>query len=76
MNVFLHQFDRQVASYSSYIKYARYADDLLFAIKPGYPDTSNTLQSNIQEVISQLKLVAPISVLPRGENRPFLTLGI
>lgn len=79
MNVFLHQFDlKMLSDLSKNICYARYADDWLFAIKPGFQE-AGAVQSTIQEVMAQLQLDITMTIFPRrttGVTNPCVTLGV
>lgn len=58
MNIFLHQLDCEVQTvYGSHVRYALYADNFLFAIKPGYQE--KTMEALQTEWMTQLKAFGP-----------------
>lgn len=72
MNVFLHQLDCKITDSLTHIRYARYADDLLLAIKPGCPGYLYIVQSKKREFMVQLQLEITMTTFTRG-SRPCLT---
>jgi retron-type reverse transcriptase len=66
MNVFLHQLDCKITDSLTHIRYARYADDLLLAIKPRCPGYLYIVQSKIREFMVQLQLEITMTTFTRG----------
>ncbi|KAM1859816.1 hypothetical protein ACFX13_012066 [Malus domestica] len=79
MNSFLHQLDVKVQDFMSKearIRYVRYADDILFAIKKGANSetVSQGFKQFFNEVLTKLKLEATSFELVRGISKPCSTL--
>lgn len=56
----IHQLDCEVkTAYGSHVRYAQYADDFLFAIKPGYQEKTMEALQTIKEFMNQLKAFGP-----------------
>lgn len=75
MNIFLHQLDIRINSFmerEKSVRYLRYADDMLFAIKSGVDSEQikHSLKKFFNEVLHELKLEATSLELIRGKSKP------
>lgn len=75
MNIFLHQLDIRINSFmerEKSVRYLRYADDMLFAIKSGVDSEqiNHSLKKFFNEVLHELKLEATSLELIRGKSKP------